>query len=240
MCRNSSVITCRSDGCAGLAGAGQPFEVRWSGAQRDVLAGDIRGHVPLQPLARLTHLYGVGPLEGLKGEVTILHSEPSVSRVLDGDRVAVAGGFEHRACFLVYAQVPAWREVRLPDGVADLAALEAALPELAAGSGLDPEAPFPFLLKGRPARIEAHILNKTDGLPHTRELHERAKVHFSIAGAGAEVIGFYSKAHRGIFTPRESNLHLHVRTEDGTFSGHVEELTVAGLQLYLPVLEGKG
>jgi acetolactate decarboxylase len=233
--KKSSVISCCQAGCGLPAAAQQPLEVRWQGAQRDVLAGDIRGHVPLQPLANLAHLYAIGPLAELLGEVTILHSEPAISRVVDDRQVQMAGGFDHGACFLVYAQVPCWREVSLPGGVTDLPALEAALPELAASAGLDPTTPFPFLLKGRPERIEAHILNKTDGLPHTPELHDRAKVHFSVAFSEAEIIGFHSESHRGIFTPGDSNLHLHVRTEDGTFAGHVEAMTLTGLQLYLPV-----
>lgn len=55
--------------------------------------------------------------------------------------------------------------------------------------------------------------------------------------SGVEIIGFHSPDHRGIFTPRDSNLHLHVRTDDGTVSGHVEEITIPGLQLLLPVVE---
>jgi len=134
----------------------------------------------------------------------------------------------------VYSQVANWQGVPLPDEVKDLATLEAALPELAARNGIDPNLPFPFLLRGRPARIDFHILNKTDGLPHTAELHDKAKVHFNVEHVGVEIIGFHSPDHRGIVTPRDSNMHLHVRTDDGSISGHVEEITVPGLQLLLP------
>ncbi len=230
-----STITCRTDSCGCQSGKGL-FQVRWAGAQRMVLGGDIRGHVPLAPLAGQSHLYGLGPLEELKGEITILHSEPSISRVQEDKRVSVEAGFNHRACFLVYSQVASWRGVPLPDEVRDLATLEAVLPELAARNGIDPKLPFPFLLRGRPARIDFHILNKTDGLPHTPELHEKAKVHFAVEHTGVEIIGFHSHEHRGIFTPRDSNLHLHVRTDDGSISGHVEEITVPGLQLLLPAV----
>src|SRR6266853_62632 len=49
-----------------IAGPG----VHWAGAQRDVLGGDLRGHVELEPLSSVPHLYGLGPLEGLRGEVS--------------------------------------------------------------------------------------------------------------------------------------------------------------------------
>jgi len=42
------------------AGAG----VRWVGAQRTVLAGDLRAHISLERLAGLRHLYALGPVAG--------------------------------------------------------------------------------------------------------------------------------------------------------------------------------
>ena len=41
-----------------------------------------------------------------------------------------------------------------------------------------------------------------------------------------EVLGFYSTGHRGIFTPKDSDLHMHFRTLDGRASGHVERIAV--------------
>jgi len=38
------------------------------------------------------------------------------------------------------------------------------------------------------------------------------------------VLGFYSTQHRGVFTPRDSDLHMHVRTADGRMTGHVERI----------------
>jgi hypothetical protein len=51
--------------------------VRWAGAQRDVLGGDISGRVDLAELAAIPDLYGLGPLEGVRGEVTILTPKDS-------------------------------------------------------------------------------------------------------------------------------------------------------------------
>ena len=45
--------------------------------------------------------------------------------------------------------------------------------------------------------------------------------------AVVELVGFYSRQHRGIFTPRESNVHVHLRTEDGRISGHLETIRLA-------------
>ncbi len=56
-------LTCSIGSCSCSdsqeAVAGTSVEVRWQGAQRDVLGGDIRGKVDLQPLAQLPDLFGL-------------------------------------------------------------------------------------------------------------------------------------------------------------------------------------
>jgi acetolactate decarboxylase len=238
MSNDKTTVKCGIGGCSCTSTpAGKPFEVQWQGAQRDVLGGDIRGKVNLEQLAGLTDLYGLGPLEEVKGEITILDSVATVARVTDDGDIAIAEGFSHQACFLVYSQVPRWQKVVLPEVVVDEKTLEAALPDLAEEYGIDPTIPFPFLLRGQPDRLVFHILNKTDGLKHSPELHEKAKIRFTLEDAGVEVIGFHSTAHRGIFTPGHSSIHIHVRSSDGTASGHVDTLSFpGGLDLFLPVI----
>lgn len=94
-----------------IAGPG----VHWAGAQRDVLVGDLRGHVELEPLSSVPHLYGLGPLEGLRGEVSIFGSVPSIARIERGT-VVTAASWNARACFLVWAQVNVHVHLRTEDG----------------------------------------------------------------------------------------------------------------------------
>jgi acetolactate decarboxylase len=44
----------------------------------------------------------------------------------------------------------------------------------------------------------------------------------------ATVVGFYSTRHRGVFTPSDSNTHIHFQTPDNSQSGHVEKLKIGG------------
>jgi len=210
------------------------WKVRWAGAQKNVMAGDLTAHITLKSLEDLSHLYAVGPLENLIGEITILDSQTSISRVTPSG-VTLETGFGHSACFLAYAQVESWREVPLPATVRSEKDLERYIPEVAATVGIDPDKPLPFLLSGGVKRIELHILNKTDGLPHNPALHNKAKVHYTIVGGEADLIGFYSSSHKGVFTPGESVLHIHARVGTGALSGHVEEVTLTDrTRLYLP------
>jgi len=200
--------------------------VRWVGAQRDVLGGDVQGKLSLRSMAHLSHLYGLGPRAGVSGEITIFDGVPSVARVVDG-KVGVEASFDHDACFLVWAEVAAWTEARQPDPIDGETALEQAVLGAAQAASLDPLQPLVFLVRAPAADATFHVLDKRDGLPHTPALHERAKVRFGVAGQAVEVLGFCSSEHRGIFTPRDSNLHMHLRTADGRMSGHVEALSVA-------------
>ncbi len=99
------------------------YTVKWVGAQRDVLQGDISGHVTLISISHLQHLYALGPVERLQGEVSIFESVPTISRITDS-AICVDTDFEVSACFLVYAQVNAWRRVTIPIAIDEEATLE--------------------------------------------------------------------------------------------------------------------
>jgi acetolactate decarboxylase len=155
--------------------------------------------------------------------VSVFAGVPSIATVAGG-RAVVATGLAHRACFLVYSEVPAWREEPLDAELADSALMEAIV-QRAAAAGLG--APWPFLIRGRAAHARLHILDKRDGQPHTPERHEAAKVRFTVADEPVVVLGFYSTGHRGIFTPADSDVHMHLKTADGRLSGHLESIRLA-------------
>jgi len=107
----------------------------------------VRGHVALDDLSSLQDLCGLGPLEGLRGEVSIFGGTPSLARVEPG-RVATASGWNARACFLVWAQVPRWSDHAMPS-VARLDLVEDLVCRLAVEGGLSEDAPLP--------RISGHV-----------------------------------------------------------------------------------
>jgi acetolactate decarboxylase len=212
--------------------------VQWIGAQRDVLAGDLRGHVELEALSAVPHLYGLGPLEGLRGEVSIFGSVPSIARI-EREAMVTAASWHARACFLVWAQVPAWFErsfERARDAIpAGLDRLEREVVVLAREAGLDPDRPLPFRVRATAVEATLHVLDKRDGQPHNSERHEQAKVRRTLEGAAVELVGFYSRHHRGIFTPGESSVHVHLQTDDGRISGHLETIHLAlGARVAVP------
>ena len=182
----------------------------------------------------MPHLYGLGPLEGLRGEVSIFGSVPSIARI-ERETVVTTAGWDARACFLVWAQVPAWFERPSAAIPAGLGSIERDVVALARDAGLDPDRPLPFRVHATAVEATLHVLDKRDGLAHNPDRHEQAKVRRTLARAAVELVGFYSRHHRGIFTPGDSNVHVHLQTEDGRISGHLETIHLApGARLAVP------
>jgi hypothetical protein len=213
--------------------------VKWMGTQQNVLQCDISGHIVLASISDLQNLYAVGPAERLQGEVSIFDSVPSISRIIDGT-LKIETNFNLNACFLVYAQVSAWHRVTIPTAIVDEATLESYIVKVASELGVNVSQPFPFLINATPERATFHVLDKRDGLTHNPELHEKAKVRFLLQREPVEVIGFYSNRHRGIFTPGNANIHMHVRSADGRMAGHLEKIQLErGATLAVPRVEEK-
>lgn len=211
--------------------------VEWFGSQGDFIAGKAEESVSLERFDGLESLYAVGPLEQARGEVSIYDSIPLISEVHDG-RVNVTIDSCRHAAFLVYAIVENWRRVTVRNPINTEQQLEDYLLAWGVTSGIDVDQPFAFLLNGLIAQATFHILCNQGRGTYNAELHEKSKVGFPIAKESVEVIGFYSRRHRGIFTPRDSNFHMHVRTLDNRFSGHLEVFNWEyGVMLYLPINE---
>jgi acetolactate decarboxylase len=209
--------------------------VEWFGSQGDFISGKAEEAVSLERFADLESLYAVGPLEQARGEVSIYDSIPLISQV-QGGQVDVTIDFYRHAAFLVYAIVEDWRRVTVPEPIETEQQLENQLVAWAVTSGIDVDQPFAFLLNGLVAQATFHVLCNRGRGRYNAELHEKSKVRFPIANESVEVVGFYSRHHRGIFTPRDSNFHMHVRTLDNRFSGHLEMFNWEhGIMLYLPI-----
>lgn len=213
--------------------AGPGYRLSFVGAQRDTINnGKLGATIDLRTLAATPHLYAIGPIEQLRGEVTVIDSRPALSRVGANGAVEVTANFETGAPFLVWAEVPAWRTVPIPPEVRTFKDLEAFVPRVA---GAAAERALPFLVDGRNDMIDFHILNRIGDPPHNAERHKQIQVPFELKQTEAVVVGFYSQSHRGIFTTMDSAIHLHFQTRANDSSGHIQSVEVgAGAVLRLP------
>ena len=58
------------------------------------------------------------------------------------------------------------------------------------------------------------------------------QTNYEVKNQEAEIIGFFSTNHEGVFTHHDSNIHLHLITKDLSMMGHLDE--IESLKLYVP------
>lgn len=215
----------RTDGPTAISGTG--YELWFIGARREtIMNGTLAAELDLKTLASRPHLYGLGPIEQLRGEVTIADGRPALARVAADGTAKVTCSFDAGAPFFVWAEVRRWREMPVPAEVRSFEDLERFVPQAAHAAGLDAEKPLPFLVAGREDLIEFHILNRIGDPPHNMEEHKKIQIKFELTQTEATIVGFHSTRHRGIFTPGDSNIHIHFQTPDNGKSGHIQKLEI--------------
>ena len=185
---------------------------------------DIRPNVDLSQLNTNAHLYALGPVAGLRGEVTVLDSKVFVSKAV-GAQPVVDLEPKVKTVFLVYASVPVWRSVALPTNVvieADLATfLQSQLPS---------NTRSPFQVHGTASRARYHIQNYHGNAKDlTHEAHDKAKVFFDVTNAPVELVGFFTNREDdgGTFVHRGQTTHIHLISTDRKHMGHLESIQLA-------------
>jgi acetolactate decarboxylase len=207
----------------------------YTGAMRNVMwKGELGGTLSLDTLADKKHLYGLGPMENLVGEILIADGKSYTSTVLNDSLMQVNESFSVRAPFFVYAQVDEWVEQPLPDSVQNLRQLN----EFLTKQFSHIKSPFAFKLTGQIEKAFIHIVNLPNGtsVRSPQDAHQGRKT-FVLHNTDGEMIGFFSTSHKGIFTHHDSNIHAHLITADKTSMGHLDEVNfIAGaMQLYVGV-----
>jgi acetolactate decarboxylase len=213
------------------------YTVKWAGDLKNVHQGkDFSGKIDLSSLAKIPHLYAVGPLENLQGEVTIFDGKPLVSRVKN-QMVQVDNNLVGKACFLVYGQARNWKKIKV-DNALNASQIESLVKRTATKNGIKKNIAFPFLIEGSAKHAHYHIMNRVEStlLISGSFSHEEAKVNFTLEDMPVQLLGFYSEQHQGIFTHQGSFVHIHIKTLDDKIAGHLDDIQLdSGAQLLLPI-----
>jgi acetolactate decarboxylase len=200
--------------------------------RRMFTAHDIAANVNLSEINATPHIYALGPIAGLRGEITALDGEIFVSQVVAG-RPSVAADPKTKAVFLVYASVPKWRSLDIPPAVVTEADLAGFL-----GNKLHDNTRSPFLVRGTALTARYHIQNYTGRAEDlTHDAHDQAKVFFEITNTPVELVGFLTsrEGDGGTFVHMGQTTHVHVISKDRRDMGHLESVKLApGAKLLLP------
>lgn len=206
------------------------------GALMNIMSGNLEATASLDSIHDLPHLYALGALENLKGEIQIFDGESYVSKAFDNDSVILEPRFNHNAALLVYAQVDEWTNALLLKQFSDHTTLEQQIETHALLHGIDTDQPFPFLIKGKVDQLNWHVINWIDGdMEHNHKKHQESGAYGIIKNQEVEIIGFYSKKHKAVFTHHTTFLHMHFKAlKHNIIAGHVDELKASDATLYLP------
>ncbi len=197
--------------------------------------GDISAQVDLSDFESSKHLYAIGALENLKGEIQIIDGKPYNSLVLDS-AVSFDKTFDKKATLLVCANVEKWNSFDIPDEIKTYEELEKHIATVAKENDININKPFPFMIDGNIESFDWHVINWKDGdTEHSHEKHVNSGLNGTIENRDVELLGFYSDSHHAIFTHHTTNMHIHVKTSDNEIAGHVDGVTLGkGMVLRLP------
>ena len=212
-------------------------EVHHFGALKNMMhKGDLSAKVTLDELKEMNHLFALGAVENLKGEVLILDGIPSVSYVKGNDSsktMMLDDSFEKNACLLVLASVEEWESINIPNTVVTYEEFEGYVAETAAEKGIDIEKPFPFMIEGLAKSFDWHIIDwPEDDTEHSHEKHIHSGLYGTLENQQVEMLGFYSNKHHAIFTHHTTNMHIHVKSKK--VIGHIDDMTL-GIDMMLKI-----
>lgn len=210
-------------------------EVSYSGSLSNIMAGDLKGTIALRKFQGMPNIYALGAAEDLQGEIQIFNSQPVNSRKA-GEMLTLEKNFSRSAALLVYAQVEEWREIDIPSSIKIQSQLEIFIHQEIQKAGLDVQGSYPFLVTGNVVKLDWHIVNwDKSNTDHSVENHMKYGLNGVMSGAQVEIIGFYSRNHKGIFTHHKSNVHMHFRTDEAKLAGHVDDMFLGpNMKLKLP------
>ncbi|MFK8101026.1 MAG: acetolactate decarboxylase [Saprospiraceae bacterium] len=212
------------------------FQVAYQGALKNMMhKGDLSAQAKLADFKDKEHLYAIGALENLKGEIQIFDGKAFNTMVSD-TVLSYDQSFDKKAALLVYASVSRWKTINLPEEIMSYQQLENYLPQVAKENQINTNQPFPFLIEGTAPSFDWHVINWKEGdTEHSHEKHIRSGLYGTIQNRAVQFLGFYSDSHHAIFTHHTTNMHIHVKTLDNKIAGHADDLTLGkGMILKLP------
>jgi len=177
------------------------------------------------------NLFGIGMPKGLNSELLI--TEGSLYEGKFDKHVYSAKKLENEdkdIAFLAYVNVEKWTSVKLPETITSFKEFEEILPILAKKAGINPDVPFPFILKSQVLGLKWFIVDGMgNGQPNHLSSFLRSRYIGGLDDVEIEGVGFYSKNHKGILSAPSTGMHIHFKTINGPlFVGHIDnEMTLS-------------
>lgn len=172
------------------------------------------------------HLYALGPVENLRGEIIIWDNKRYVAALTEEKAPTLLKNINNlKAIFLVYANVKLWDTLLIREEISSIQQLQDVIGKVANNNGVDTNIAFPFLIFGKIESGKGHIMYKdTTSNEVNAEVLKSAKNINAFSGIDARMLGFYSKNHKGVFTNPDSFIHIHYLLSNKYQAGHLDEV----------------
>jgi hypothetical protein len=204
------------------------------GANANFAKGDFSSYANLADFRHRSHVYAVGPVQHLGGEITVIDSVPYAVEIVEG-KLKVTSTWEYQPPFLVYSEVAKWRKIAIPGSVRSYAEFEKWLGAAAAQQGIGEDRPFAFRIRARPTTLTVTVMNRPASAIPGDKPTRAYQTTWNIGGQDTDFVGFYSTQHAGVFLGAGEKVHIHALTHDRTVAGHVQDFTLPpGSELFLP------
>ncbi len=184
-------------------------------------------------------LYGIGMPQGLDQEILVLRGTAYTSS-FNNFQYETSKITDLDMAFFVFANVPRWQEITVPENIRDFNDLETFVDQESRKAGFDPERGFPFRLVAKIKALHWFVVGGMGNLePTPLKSFLRQRVLGGLENRTIEAFGTYAKDLVGIASAPSTSMHLHFVTIDQKpfFMGHIDNdvLLDVGAKLYLPI-----
>lgn len=221
----------------------QPKLVQFGSMHETIGMQQHQGRVSLGELLKRSHFYGVGALEKLQGEISIIDSRAIISTVepTGSPTVVSENAHELQATLLVGAEVPQWTSVEIPKELTG-EALDSWIQIQAEQHGLDTRKPFPFMIEGEVTDLRYHIIHgacPVHAKRNDKALPDNCKPFVKeLSSVQAKVVGVFALHAAGKITHPGTSMHAHIvhlDEQNRETTGHLEQFSVGSdAKLMLP------
>lgn len=193
--------------------------------------GKVYAQVSLDTIPK-KYLYGLGAIEDLKGELTVINGQP-LEATVDSVGAVLKLNDSAKAALFVYSYVKSWDTLSITAQTDITQMLETELRQRSQYG------PLPFMIFGKPHQLNYHIINFTGEKPN-KSNHKQGALGGGLSNQLVKILGFYSEDSQDVYTHHGSKLHMHFMDEAKLISGHIDSLNLADrpIQLLLPKVGG--
>ena len=202
------------------------------GEMRDVMwKGNLKGKIATDSL-NSKEIYGLGPIEFLKGEIVVFEGQTFVSKVIDSVSHQVTKIPSVRAPFFVYSTNSDLKVVELTLDNYSLKKIEEHIDSVYKNY----DQPLLIRIDGVFNKMKLHSVNLPDGeqVSSPDEAHQ-GLTQYDLKNISGSLIGFFSRNHKAVFTHHDSFFHAHFISNDRGVLGHIDETDFNSSKVILKV-----